>query len=416
MIQEFYNNHVFLYVMGGLCVLGVLIQLLLLVIYNKLIAASENMTNPKKNWLKNMKLRFESSYHLQLGVNDVDTYVDKYVSKIKCGGLLLSTWENLSGQMIGLCLMTGSFAGVLGIVYQCGQDIVLFTFFAGAWGAIIVNIVDNIVNISAHRQMLRFNLIDYFENNLKVRMEQEIFHPQEREQYEQEYFKMETTSIRKGGDSGAQERRKKRQLSIDNQNDENKSVNKKTRKQERRQEKELLKEQRHLEKLQEKESKEKKRQDRLDAIQAKKQEKYDEKVKRKEEKEKRKQEVIEAQMEKRRKRQEIRDAKEDAEIEAIKSRRMEEEDLRIDFKGRTAKSKPQVISRAYQEKMRLKEEKEREAKKRELYRKSEAERKGRIEEDDEDDAFSDKQDFVEMTAISKEEDMLIEEVLKDFLL
>ena len=84
--------------------------------------------------------------------------------------------------------MTGSFAGILGYVYDCGQGPVLFTFFTGAWTAIIVNIVDNIVNISAHKQMLRYNLIDYFENNLKVRMEQEVFHADARRRYQREYF------------------------------------------------------------------------------------------------------------------------------------------------------------------------------------------------------------------------------------
>lgn len=195
MIQELYEKHIFLYIMGGLCALGVLIKCILLIVYNKLILSSENMAQAKKSWLKNMKLRFESSYQLQLGVNDVDTYVDKYVSKIKYGGLLLSTWENISGQTIGLCLLTGSFAGILGYVYDCGQGPVLFTFFMGAWTAIIVNIVDNIVNISAHKQMLRYNLIDYFENNLKVRMEQEVFHADARRKYQREYFDEEKEEI-----------------------------------------------------------------------------------------------------------------------------------------------------------------------------------------------------------------------------
>ena len=188
LIQRFYKDNIFLYVMGGLCALGVLLKFFLLLAYNRLIRASESMAMAKNPWMKNMKLRFETAYQLKIGVNDVDTYVDKYVSKTKFGGLLLSTWENLSGQTIALCLLTGSCAGVLGLVYECEQGAILFTFFTGAWTAIVVNIVDNIVNISAHKQMLRYNLIDYFENYLKVRMEQEIFHPEMLKSHQREYF------------------------------------------------------------------------------------------------------------------------------------------------------------------------------------------------------------------------------------
>ncbi|ABX40805.1 hypothetical protein Cphy_0418 [Lachnoclostridium phytofermentans ISDg] len=163
--------------------------------YARLIRASESMATTNTNWMKNMKMRFETSYQLKIGVNNVDIFVDKHVNRSKFCGILLSTWENLSGQTITLCLAIGTFAGISGLVYNCGTGRVLFTFFVGAWTAIIVNIVDNVVNIPAHRQLLRLNLKDYFENYLKTRMEQEHLNAEIRKQTRREYLYEITNSV-----------------------------------------------------------------------------------------------------------------------------------------------------------------------------------------------------------------------------
>jgi hypothetical protein len=463
MIQDFYDNYVFLYIMGGLCVFGVFLKCFLLVVYNKLIKASESMTSTKKNWLKNMRLRFESSYQLQLGVNDVDTYVDKYVSKIKCGGLLLSTWENLSGQTIGLCLLTGSFAGILGFVYECGQGPVLFTFFAGAWTAIIVNIVDNIVNISAHKQMLRYNLIDYFENNLKVRMEQEIYHPEARRKYQRQYF---TETIENNqevsGDTSNEinvaaskesmlSMGKEPSIILSKESDIASSPEHKNAKLSKKEEKQAKQQAKLDVKAAKKAKKQEAKQAKLDAIQAKKQAKHD-----------KKQQVIEEKQAKKKAREDIKIAREKATIEALLAKKnakeaeiAAEKEAKENQRKLAQKEKERIENerkqkelennKAYREKMRLKEEKEREAAKRReeqlMLEKSKEnnqkklddkleekvitikkqelklEKSGKQEKQEIENQFDDMEEdeVIALTATSKEEELLIEEVLKDFL-
>ena len=505
MIQDLYDNYVFLYIMGGLCGLGVFLKCFLLVVYNKLIKASESMTSTNKNWLKNMRLRFESSYQLQLGVNDVDTYVDKYVSKIKYGGLLLSTWENLSGQTIGLCLLTGSFAGILGFVYECGQGPVLFTFFAGAWTAIIVNIVDNIVNISAHKQMLRYNLIDYFENNLKVRMEQEIYHPEARRKYQRQYFTegVEEIQVANADKDHEIDLAEKDSNLLSGQelmsDDSSKKVEKQARKQAKQDEIEAKKnkkeeiKQAKLNKVQAKkqarlDAKQAKKQARLDAKQVKKQAKLDAIQAKKQAKLDKKQRLIEEKKAKKRAREDFKIAKEKAIIEDMLAKKQAKESQKAAAKEekenqrRIAQKEKERIederkqkelenNKAYREKMRLKQEKEREAIKRreeqELAKRKEEQEAAKRKEDQEvikrkeelelvkrreeqkalekfkeanknkvedkallvkdqpekfekevnENMFDEvaEDEVISLTATSKEEDMLIEEVLKDFL-
>ena len=479
MIQDFYDNHIFLYIMGGLCGFGVFLKCFLLVIYNKLIKASECMTITKKNWLKNMRLRFESSYQLQLGVNDVDTYVDKYVSKIKYGGLLLSTWENLSGQTIGLCLLTGSFAGILGFVYECGQGPVLFTFFSGAWTAIIVNIVDNVVNISAHKQMLRYNLIDYFENNLKVRMEQELYHSDARRKYQRQYF--DEPAERNTGnlievkpeDALEEETPKTKIIQVKEEplhHITSKKEERAARKQEKLQAKvadqKARKEAKEAKKQAILDAKAAKKQAKLDAKAAKKQGKFDAVAARKKEKEDarqarldaiqankqakldNKQQRIDEKKAKKKAKEDAKIAKEKAIIEDMLAKKKAKEaerdeknknrQLALQERERIEKENRQKElenNKAYKEKMRLKQEKEREAAKRKvelqlIEKAKEQERKQKEEvaltvkvDEDKVDMEAEANEFEHMeeadsfamTATSKEEDALIEEVLKDFL-
>jgi len=194
-VQELFDRYVFLYIMGGLCAFGVIIKLFLLIAYSRMIKASDSMSNTKKRWMKQMKLKFETCYQLKIGVNNVDVFVDKYVNRRKFCGILLSTWERISGQTISLCLLTGSISGVLGILYDCGWKQTLFTFFTGLWTSLIVIIVDNIVNIKDHRTLLHLNLNDYFENYLKVRLEREHFYPEQLTKYNQEYFTEANPSV-----------------------------------------------------------------------------------------------------------------------------------------------------------------------------------------------------------------------------
>lgn len=470
MIKDFYDNHVFLYIMGGLCVFGVILKCSLLVLYNKLIKASECMTSTKKHWLKNMRLRFESSYQLQLGVNDVDTYVDKYVSRIKCGGLLLSTWENISGQTIGLCLLIGSFAGIIGFINDCGQGPVLFTFFSGAWAAIIVNIVDNIVNISAHKQMLRYNLIDFFENNLKVRMEQELYHSEARRNYQRQNFddgaygihnvktngskleldkgmeqesnkdlEMKESTLKAQDVLGAQEEildkktaRKRDKVDEKALRRQEKIEAKAVRKQDKIDAKKRIKQEKIDAKLAKRLNKREIKQEKLDAMQARKQEKID-----------KKQQIADSKKAKKKEKEERKIAKEKAIIEemlAKKNERVSEREEK-EFQRKQAilkreqlenirKQKSLENNKAYKEKMRLKEEKEREAARRKeelemLQKVKEQERKqkeevalaDKMEIDSEEKEFNELEDAksIAMTSTSKEENILIEEVLKDFL-
>ncbi len=188
MVQNLYNQNILIYIYAGLCGLGLLVRFILELIHIRLISESDNLGTTKNKTLKHMKMKFETCYKLKIGVNNVDTFVDKNILRYRFCGLLLSTWENISGQVLLLTFLIVPVSTVFGVLFDCGQDEIINAGAVGILTGSIIILVDRIVNLSAKKRIIRLNLMDYLENFCKVRLEQEVFHPELLEQYRKEYF------------------------------------------------------------------------------------------------------------------------------------------------------------------------------------------------------------------------------------
>ena len=186
MVQEWFTKNYIIYLLAGLCGVGVLIKIITNLVYIRLVLASSHMASSKNKLIKEMKLKFETFYKLKIGVNNVDIFVDKYVYKHRLCGLLLSTWENISGLMLVMCLLIAPIAAILGLIVHCGQEEILYTFFTGVCTSALLILVDNLFNISSKRQLIKLNIKDYLENYLKARLEQEAENPEAFVQYRAE--------------------------------------------------------------------------------------------------------------------------------------------------------------------------------------------------------------------------------------
>lgn len=170
MITYLFEKNILIYVMLGLCGLGVLVKFILSLVYGRLIRSSDKMGTSKNKLMKNLRQKFETSYSLNLGVNNVDIFVDKYVYKHRICGILLYTWENICGQLLLLCMLTGSLGALLAIINEGDKTVILSTFFVGISTSALLVLVDNLVNLSTKKGVVKANIQDYLENCLKVRL------------------------------------------------------------------------------------------------------------------------------------------------------------------------------------------------------------------------------------------------------
>lgn len=194
MIEVWFENYYIVYGLAALCGVGLLIKLFINVIYIRLMKASASMSTSNNKLVRQMKIKFETFYKLKIGVHNVDIFVDKYVYRYKICGMLLSTWENLSGLMLVMCMLIAPISSILGLIIQCGETEILYTFFTGVCTSALLIVVDNLFNIPSKKYIIKINIRDYLENYLKVRLEQEAQNPQMFHQYREEM----ATSLEKG--------------------------------------------------------------------------------------------------------------------------------------------------------------------------------------------------------------------------
>lgn len=196
MWYELYEEKALIYAILAAGGAGLLGKAVTAAVYGTLIKASNEMGNSKNRLMRMLCLKFETFYKLKIGVNNVDIFVDKYVNKQKFGGILLSTWEKLGGQMTLLSLAGAVLGSVWGYLLHCGQEVILYTFLCGMTVTFVLIIFDNLLNISGKKQTLRVNMQDYLENYLKAKLENEHLTPEALESYRQAYFE-ETVADRK---------------------------------------------------------------------------------------------------------------------------------------------------------------------------------------------------------------------------
>ncbi len=190
MVKFLYDENIILYSFAGLFGLGMLIRLLLDLVYKYLIKESDHPGTTKNKLIRHMKLKFEACFKYKIGVNNVDTFVDKNVLQYRFCGVLLSTWDNLSGQVLYVNLLLVPLFGLFGVIYDCGQRRVLLNGAVGILTCALLIIVDKSINLAMKKRMLRLNMMDYLENFYKSRLEQEALHPELIEETRKEYMQV----------------------------------------------------------------------------------------------------------------------------------------------------------------------------------------------------------------------------------
>lgn len=193
MIQFIYNKNIIIYTFAVLCGLGIIVRFILDLVHIYLVRESDNLGLTKNKLLKHMKMRFETCYRLNIGVNNVDTFVDKSLTKYKFCGILLSTWENFSGQVLLLSFLIIPVSAIFGVVFDISREQILYTGAVGVLACAALVLVDKMINLSVKKQMIRLNLLDYLENFCKVRLEHEVSQPEKLEQFRKEYLAVIST-------------------------------------------------------------------------------------------------------------------------------------------------------------------------------------------------------------------------------
>lgn len=154
---------------------SIICQILLGVIFHKMIEASDNMPTTKNKLLKQCKLKYINCYQLNGKIMNTSVFVDKFIAKIRIMGLSLEKLSHLSGQFTLLSVVV---AGICVCISLAAGDTlfqIIPYYLVSILGLYLYFSVSGIVDTAGKKKLLKTNLVDYLENHLSPRLEEEEY-------------------------------------------------------------------------------------------------------------------------------------------------------------------------------------------------------------------------------------------------
>ncbi len=169
-MERFLASAIPVYSMAVITVLGILGTWATGIYYRQMINQTENMMSARHSFLLQMKNRFENTYRVNKGINDVPLFVDKQLTGNRFLGISTEKTGRASQKAGLLCLIFGGAVTLLQQVngFQTGQVATSLgiTLFCSLTGLCVYYLSD----MESTQEHLRIQLEEYFTNTLTKRL------------------------------------------------------------------------------------------------------------------------------------------------------------------------------------------------------------------------------------------------------
>lgn len=152
--------------------LSIICQIMIGVIYQKMIKETENMSSTNNKMLKQCKMKFTNCYQLNKGVSNIPVFVDKFLNKMSIMRITMRNVQHLSGQFMLLSILAAGIGACRAIMKGETLGGVLPYYIVSFLELYIYFSVSGIVDIQGKKERLKTNLVDYLENHMVNKLKQ----------------------------------------------------------------------------------------------------------------------------------------------------------------------------------------------------------------------------------------------------
>ena len=194
MFSAFLQHRVMICIVLLFLVLSILCQIMIGVLYQKMIRETDNMAVTENKLLKQCKLKFGNCYELNEGIVNIPIFVDKFMNRITVGGISLNSMTHVSGQCMLLSVFVAGIGACRGIIDGETIGELLPFYIISFFGLYVYFSVASIVDVKGKRNIVKTNMVDYLENHMvkhlhllkEEEMQQHILKKEDREQPDSE--------------------------------------------------------------------------------------------------------------------------------------------------------------------------------------------------------------------------------------
>ena len=167
---RFLESAVPVYIMSIVTAAGVIMTWIAGIYYRQMIKQTENMMSVRQPFLLQMKNRFENTYRVNKGIEDIPLFVERQVSGCRIFFMRAQSMARASKNASVCCILLG---GVICVLQQrelftvreiAASGTLTLLFAAIGWGAYILVAPDR------QFQYLQLQLAEYFTNTMSKRI------------------------------------------------------------------------------------------------------------------------------------------------------------------------------------------------------------------------------------------------------
>lgn len=169
-MERFLASAIPVYIMAVITVLGILGTWATGIYYRQMINQAENMMSARNSFLLQMKNRFENTYRVNNGIENVPLFVDKQLNGNRFFGINVQKAGKASQKAALLCLILGGAVTMLQQVNGFAMHQVITTLGITLFCAVTgfgIYILSDMEYIQSH---LQIQLEEYFSNTLTKRL------------------------------------------------------------------------------------------------------------------------------------------------------------------------------------------------------------------------------------------------------
>lgn len=183
----------------ALLLLSIICQIMIGVIFQRMIKETDNMSSTNNKLLKQCKLKFANCYKLNEGVANIPVFVDKFIGKVSFMRISLTSIQHLSGQLMLLSVVAAGIGACKEIIDGETVGKVLPYYIVSFLGLYVYFSVSGLVDLQGKKEKLKTNLVDYLENHMANKLRQS---------------ELDWAALTGSGEAGGQKTDKKEQESI----------------------------------------------------------------------------------------------------------------------------------------------------------------------------------------------------------
>lgn len=165
MIREILQQNMLFYAMAAIGILGVISQLVLNILYERLIRDAENNGEPKGKFMKRVRQQYVTNNRLNEGLTNVSVFVKRSIYEYRCIGMSLHQWRRLGGTSLILCLGIAAagylLSGAQGMAANMAQN---YLWAAGASLLLLLG-TQAVIDVGYKNKYLHIQLEDYLANS-----------------------------------------------------------------------------------------------------------------------------------------------------------------------------------------------------------------------------------------------------------